>query len=208
MNHMEKQYEMLREEIMAYQGMSLNTLTVTYVAVGAILSYVFLNLDALNTHFELPLLFIPIFVFLVIIFMRLRIMHESILSISAYMQIFLEPNLEGISWETYLCSKPGRYSVLLKNYTPNLFFMLGIYALFIYVLITNFGSISLMSLAIAGVSNSIMCAISIWLVVGGYQKKRMDKHKEQWRTVNLEFHPTTTPKNKGTKPKPPRRKQT
>ena len=62
MNFTIKQYEMLREEIMNNEKAIQNLLTVTYIATGAILAYGIANFDVIVDYFELPMLFIPIFV--------------------------------------------------------------------------------------------------------------------------------------------------
>ena len=91
-----KQYEMLRVEILQSINIMHNFLPITYAAVGALLSYIMINLDSPNKYFEPPLLFVPIFIFMVTIFARLRLLFESIMAISAYMEVFLEPDLKEI----------------------------------------------------------------------------------------------------------------
>ncbi|MCL2400885.1 MAG: hypothetical protein FWC91_14220 [Defluviitaleaceae bacterium] len=115
MNYMDKQYELLGASIARRQNSAQNLLTVTYVSVGAVLSYIVSNLNTPDVYFDLPLLFIPIFIFFVVIFTRLRIINDGIFSISAYMQVFLEPNLVGLNWESDLTKKEGKIVAFLST---------------------------------------------------------------------------------------------
>ena len=180
MKYTDKQYEFLREEIMNNANVGHNLLTISYVAIGAILAYVYVNLDSLTKHFELPLLFIPVFIVLFILFFRLRLLQEATLSLSAYIEVFLEPNLEGLEWETNLYKAKHRKNPILRMQTPNLVIIVGVYCLFIYTLVTNF---SLANLLIAGSLNTIASITSVCLILNVYSNKVREDYVKEWKRI-------------------------
>jgi len=181
MKYTDKQYEMLREEIMQNLSTTHNLLTITYVAVGVILSYIMINLDSLALYFEPPILFIPIFVILIVIFYRLRILSTDNISMSTYMEVFLEPYLNDIKWETHVHKINLRRSIFPRACKPNLIFIIALYTLFIYMLVANF---SLISLLFAGSLNTIAFTICFILLANSSSNRKLRRdYIDAWRTI-------------------------
>jgi hypothetical protein len=177
MNYTDKQYEMLREEIMQNLSAIHSLLTTTYVAIGAILSYAMINLKPLSVYFEAPMLFIPLFVVLVVIFARVSVLNVDIISMSTYMEVFLEPKLEDIKWETHLHKFEIRKSIFQRASKPNIVLVISLYFLFAYVLIVNF---SIISLLIAGSINTVALIICFAFLTGSTNRKLRQSHFDEW----------------------------
>ena len=175
---MEKEYAMLREEIMQNLNIMHNLLSVMYVSVGAIITYIINSFDS-------PMLFIPVYIVLVTISSKIRLLNDANYKLSAYMEVFLEPNIDGIKWETYTAkvkikTNPVVEFLLLKTNAANFTVGLTIYLLFVYVLINNF---SLLSLLLAGFFNTLSLFILFFFLLKDVRHKPRQAYIDEWRKL-------------------------
>lgn len=130
MDLIQKEYEILRQEI--EQKMSLHNTLLTFTITSTILVL------TVAVSEEEPILYL--FPFCIIIPMLLRIAYykKALAKLSAYMIVFLEPKLEGINWETrnYSFSKdcgglPSRKHRFKINYYEGLVLSCVCYILYL-----------------------------------------------------------------------------
>lgn len=108
---MDEEYKMLREEIILnINKMHWYVSIVSTVAV-ALLTYIVQDTENIT-------LFSVFLATLVIIEGRIYSITKSSLRISAYMEVFLEPNLENRNWETYSYLKKNNITSQPENTTP------------------------------------------------------------------------------------------
>jgi hypothetical protein len=181
MTYLDKQYELLRAEIMQNISESHTLLTTTYVSVGAMLAYFFVNLESLALLFDPPWLFVPVFVIFNVFFARLRVLYRSNLYISAYMEVFLEPDLEGIKWETRHYNIDRKKDFLNSSYAPNLLVMSTIYILFIYTLIANYS----LTNSFAGIFNTVLYTICFFIARDCYSHDTRKEFVDRWRRIKV-----------------------
>ena len=94
--NMLKEYEFLRSEIMyemnLHNTLVTFTITVTVAALGAIFGF--------TSKSPLPFLYLFPFGILLPMSARIEYYRRSMMKLSGYMIVFLEPYLDGINWET------------------------------------------------------------------------------------------------------------
>jgi len=93
---MNEEYKMLREEIMLNSKQVYLYFALTVTAISTILAFVFNNIDKPNINS----IFIAIFVLLICTVTRVKGLLATIVSISTYMEVFLEPHIDERNWET------------------------------------------------------------------------------------------------------------
>ena len=184
MQYAVNQYEMLREQIMKNMSTQQNLITTTYGIVGAILAIIF-SIQNINTAPFTPImLFTPIFLMLVLFSMRLNALVKNNLLISAYMEVFLEPHLDGIKWESKIFLKQKMRN---KVSPPEVYsvHVVVTFAVFILFLITfffecyhSFGSWGTFILNVVAVF--LVC---FFMKKGEYSYKSRDKHVAAWISV-------------------------
>jgi len=96
--NMNDEYKMLREELMFNSKQIYLYFAFIVTAVSTMLAYVFTNIDKPNSNS----IFIAIFVLLICAAARVKRLLSTNTSISTYMEVFLEPYIDGRNWET-LC---------------------------------------------------------------------------------------------------------
>lgn len=153
------------------------------------MAYIVVNMHRLSFYFEPPMLFMPIFLILVMIFFRIRPLLETNMSISAYMTIFLEPTMDGINWETRLYERAKRrkrrfdkekYNIFFRTQVPNLFLTIAIYVLFLYILWVYK---SWANLVVAGGFNTLMLIVSIKTTTKVYHENFKSKLVDEWEEI-------------------------
>ena len=189
---MEAEYVMLRNEIENNMKQMHQYFALTSTAIVALLTFIFNNPNN-------PNVFIAIFVVLVFIAVRIRRLLEGNISISTYMEVFLESNIDGRNWETFShyniekgpnsheLSKRTSYTNLLLFRTNSMPLFLGIvvYIAYIIVLVNNWSLLNDLS---GGIFNTLALLILLYVAVLDANNKDRDSYKRYWNEVkkNLE----------------------
>lgn len=97
---MEKEYQMLRTEIEINIKLMHNYVNVTCTVMVGILAFI-AQTETVNTH-----IFALIFIALLVVANRVRSLLEANMRLSTYMEIILEPKINGHNWETFSHWKP------------------------------------------------------------------------------------------------------
>ena len=98
-----KEYEMLRQEIDKKISLQNNLLAFMITATLTVLT--------IAVKYENPLLYLFPFFIIIPVTNRIAYYRKAIAKISSYMIVFLEPKLDGISWETHNIQFARRYNV-------------------------------------------------------------------------------------------------
>jgi len=180
------EYKMLREEIIANHKQMNQYFTLVCTSALAILAYIFNNPNN-------PNIFIGIFVMLVCIAARIKRLLEGNVSISTYMEEFLEPYIDARNWEARThCSvrgdnvhdinKRSLFMNILIFRTNSPYFLLGIimYFLYIVVLIQN---LSLFNLLSGGIFNTVALLVLLYIASFDANNKGRDKYINFWKEV-------------------------
>lgn len=185
----ENEYKMLREEIISNLKQMHQYFALTSTAVFAVLAYIFNNPNN-------PNIFIAMFVVLICISTRIRRILESNVSISTYIEVFLEPKIDGRKWETYNhykvrgynshnISKRNLFFEILFFRTNSTYLLLGVimYCIHLLVLIKNF---SLFGMFLGGIINTISLLILLYNALFDANNKHRDKYLDYWKKVKEE----------------------
>jgi len=156
---MEKEYDMLRAEIMQNLNLMHGLLSVLFTAVGLFFAFVFNNGD--------PKLFIIIFLVIVLIVNKICSLNYSNIRISTYMIVYLEPNMENRKWETRnyrsINNSAKSKNIVFKVSIADISYLLitaAVYIVFIVKLIENF---NMLNLLIAGSINTFCLAYVLFI---------------------------------------------
>lgn len=179
-----KEYEFLRKEIDQQQALHNTLVTFTITTVVALISFV-ASMDNVN-----PNLFLLAFCIIIPMSTRIAYYRKATAKISAYMITFLEPHLDGISWETRnveFSEKHGGLSHQKNRMRLNYYecFILGIVCYTLFVA----GSISGEAM---NYQLFLKCAIPFSLVIWEgmitHQINKIDINrvelKELWKTID------------------------
>jgi len=192
---MNEEYKMLREEIVSNMKQIHQYFALTNTAIFLILAYIFGNPNN-------PNIFVAVFAILVCISVRVKRLMEGNVSISTYMEIFLEPNLEGRSWET---SNHHRIGVGYNSHEINkrstfvdiLFFranspylLLGVIMYFLYfvVLIQN---LSFLNIFASGIFNTFAFFIILYNARFDANNVGRDEYINYWKKVKMQDEGTS-----------------
>ena len=153
-----EQYKMLRAQIMQNLNHNHTLLLTSYTMIGAMMALAILTNN--------PLIYTVIFIILVAVSAKIRALNNSLQRISTYMRTFLEPEMNGMDWETNLyllhqCKfdKTGPSNAItdvlfFRNNSMSLIIAIIVYLFFLHSLLDNItihnimigGSISTLSL--------------------------------------------------------------
>ena len=139
---MNEEYKMLREEIMFRSKQMYLYFAFTVPAVSTVLVYIFNNIEKPNSNS----IFIALFVLLICATTRVKKLISNIVCISAYMEVFLESNIDVRNWETRCnCKVNGYTSQELDKRNPlinimvfktiSTWFLLGTITYILYIII-------------------------------------------------------------------------
>jgi len=187
--NMNKEYKMLREEIMFNMKQVYLYFALVVTAVSAMLVYFFNNIDKLNSDS----IFIAIFILLICAATRVKRFLSNNVSISSYMEVFLEPNIDERNWETRCHHQVnGHDSTELNKRKPlinnlvfkslSVWFLLGIitYILYIINMVENSKNINLFSFYF--IFNTILFLIVLFITLFHKDINR-DMFIKHWKKV-------------------------
>jgi hypothetical protein len=191
---MNKEYEMLREEIMFNTKQKYLSFTFTVPIVSGVLVFVLPNIDKPNSIH----IFCAIFVFIVCAVTRVKRLTNGIEYISTYMEVFLEPNIDDRNWETRCNRRIEGYSgkevdknnpllniMFLKSFSAWLLLGIIIYFLFIMILYENYKD-DLYNIfkyfLIDCIFNTIMFFIILYVTLSNKRNIR-DKYIKHWESI-------------------------
>ena len=202
---MNDEYKMLREEIDNNLKQMHQCLTLVCTGALAVLAYIFNDPNNLN-------IFVVIFAALVCVGTRIKQLLESNVRISTYIEVFLEPNIEGRDWEIrshLLQGKKNSHDINRRPYfiealffrTNSPYFLLGIimYILYIYVVVLA-QNVSLFNILFSGIFNTIALGVLIYIARFDANNKHRDKQIKHWQEVkeqsadNKHVMPAVSPK--------------
>jgi len=181
---MKDEYIMLRGEIDDIIKYMHQYFMLACGGIFAALAYIFKNPDSTNN----PNIFIAAFAALVCIASRVRVFSNGMTRISTYMEIFLEPNIDGRKWETisHYRINNNRGADKKNFFMNNLFFrsnsaylILGILAYILYLNILEWKFV----ISTATIFNTIaLCILAYMSLFNRYNKVR-DKYISGWNTI-------------------------
>jgi hypothetical protein len=188
---MNDEYTMLREEI-DYNSKSIHHyFAITCTGIFAILAYILNDTERSYS----PHMFSAIFVVLTCVAARVKRLLEINQRISAYMEVFLEPMINGRDWETrghrqidgydrqYAANKTrlGKFSYILLFGTTSSYFTLGAAAYILYIIVLADAAISIWM----SIFNTVMLFILLYPTVLSHtnRKKYRDTYLNHWKTI-------------------------
>jgi len=192
--NMNKEYKMLREEIMFNMKQVYLYFTFTVPAVSAMLVFVFKNIEKPNSMN----IFIAIFVLLICAAARVKKLIVANVRISTYMEVFLEPNIDERNWETRsnyqvngcnskeLDNKNFLFNIMIfKSISP--WFLLGIIIYVLYIIIlyeNNKENISdiFVSFLFNLLINSFLFFLLMYITLKNDKNER-EKYKNHWKNI-------------------------
>ena len=188
---MNEEYKMLREEIVSNMKQIHQYFALTNTAIFLILAYIFGNPNN-------PNIFVAVFAILVCISdsVRVKRLMEGNVSISTYMEIFLEPNLEGRSWETNNHYRIGGYNsheinkrsafvdtLFFRANSPYLLLSVIMYFLYFIVLVQN---LSFFNIFASGIFNTVAFFIIQHNARFDANNVGRDEYINYWKKVKMQ----------------------
>jgi len=192
---MDEEYKMLREEIMFNSKQVYVYFAFTVTVISGMLMYVFNNNQS-----NINSIFIAIFVLLICAAARVKRLLSTTVNISAYMEVFLEPNINERNWEIRSNLRLNGYNskeLDKRNPIINIMFFKTIsvwflldtitYALYILVLFGNskepiFNIIKFLFSNYIFIFNTIIFLLLIGITLSNSENKR-DMYIEHWKKV-------------------------
>jgi len=199
--NMNEEYKMLREEIMFNSKQVYLYFTFTVLSVSTMLAYVFKNINKPNSNS----IFIAIFVLLICATTRVKRLLTTTISISTYMEVFLEPDVDERNWETRShyqvngCNSreldkrnPWINIMFFKSISP--WFLLSIITYVLYVLVLYGNDEDPFSILISHsffvifvlVFNTIIFFMLIYITLFN-DKSYRDKYLKHWKEVKTKM---------------------
>jgi len=193
--NMNDEYKMLREEIMFNSKQVYVYFAFTVTIISSMLVYIFNNNQS-----NINSIFIAIFVMLICSATRVKRLVSTTVNISAYMEVFLEPNIDGRNWETRCNRRVDGYNSkeqdkrdplinIMVFKTISVWFLLSIitYALYILALFDNkneniFNFIKLQFPNYMFIFNTIIFLLLICITLSNSENKR-DMYINHWEKV-------------------------
>jgi len=184
---MNDEYNMLREEIMFNMKQIHLYFAFFVTTVSTVLVYVFNNIDKPYSNS----IFIAIFILLICATARVRKLLSSNLSISTYMEVFLEPYIDGRNWEIRSHYQVNGYSsgeLDKRNFMINImvfktisvWFLFGVITYILYVILKFDKKYS-----IYFILNTILFLILMCITLP-QKKNDRDRYIKHWKKVKEE----------------------
>ena len=189
-----EQYLMLRAQIMQNLNQTHTLLLTSYTLIGLIMAFA---MGMMNN----PLIYTAVFFILLIVSIKIKALNDTLVRISTYMRIFLEPKMKGMDWETNLNllyqhkrlknGPPKKiFSILFfRNNSANLLITILIYCIFLYSLINNF---TMQNFIIGGFISTGSLLVILFLTIKEKDHAEITEWEKTWVSLKSELDGTNT----------------